>query len=386
MFIARSANPKNHVKAISVLVFIAIVTSLYLIGMRIITQPPVHQSLAAESIERTMHRYSAMHEKSTPATSDAATKTTSTAATAANTITSAKASAKTNSVIAMTPSRQAAAVSSTKKVQPHKPSYHIGQTRSFSLYDDNGHKERTFKARLLANGTHTFIWVDNARYVPKATLSNLITRFDKHIYPRDVEYFANATGRERATYVNILITDLNGLDGYFDANDISGQNNMKLIYLDGGLIKTTPDEAYSTLAHEFEHLLFYLSDGADVEWLDEGMAVYAEYLNGGFPATYVDDYEGNPNVKLATGFTTDNNNSYGAAFLFIAFAADQVKQSHNSVPKFTQALIENSSKSLKGVNIVLHRYIKNKYKDSYQEVYQPQQLIKYGIKLQNAAP
>jgi len=379
VFIARSADPKNHVKALYVGIFITVVASLYLFGAKVIAQSPTHQSMAARSMQHTLHRYSAIREKPTSTTSDTVNDT-------VNTATALAMNVNHNTEVARGSSRKAAALSNTTKVQPPKPSYHVGQTRGFSVYGNTGGKERTFKAKLLANGNHTYIWVDTAQYIPKATLSNLLMRFDKRIYSRDIDYFSNASGRDRAKYVNILITDLNGLDGYFDANDLSGQNQMKLIYLDGGLIKNSPNEAYNTLAHEFEHLLFYLSDGADVEWLDEGMAVYAEYINGSFPATYVDDYLRDPNINPATGFTTNSNNSYGAAFLFVAYAANQVTQSHNPIPKFTRSLIENSPKGLNGVNIVLHRYIKNRYKDSYGEIYKPQQLVKYGTKLQNNAP
>ncbi|MHB8842300.1 MAG: hypothetical protein ACYC56_11050 [Candidatus Aquicultor sp.] len=378
MFIARTANPKNHVKALIVGIFITVVASLYLFGAKVIAQSPTHKSMAAQSMQRTLHRYSTIHEKPTPTTSDTVNNL-------VNTTTALAMNINHNTEVARGSSHKAAALSKTTKVQPPKPSYHIGQTRGFSIYDDKGRKERTLKAKLLADGKHTYIWVDSTKYIPKNTLSKLITRFDKGIYSRDMDCFSNASGRKRAKYVNILITDLNGLDGYFDANDLSGQNKMKLLYLDGDLIKTTPGEAYNTLAHEFEHLLFYLSNGADVEWLDEGMAVYAEYINGGFPTTYVDDYLRDPNVNLATGFTTDDNNSYGAAFLFVAYAANQVTQSHASIPKFTRALIENSPKGLNGVNIVLHRYSKNRYKDSYGEIYKPQQLVNFGTKLQNKA-
>ncbi len=375
MFTARTVDPKNHVKAFYVGIFIIVVASLYLFGSKVIAQSSTHKSAAAQSMKRTLHRYSTINDKPTPTTSDTVNDL-------VNTTTALAMNINRNTEVARGSSRKAA-LSSTAKVQPSKPSYHIGQTRGFSIYDEKGRKERALKAKLLADGKHTYIWVDSAKYVPKKTLSALITRFDKGIYARDMDYFSNASGRERAKYVNILITDLDGLDGYFDANDLSGQNKMKLLYLDGDLIKTTPVEAYNTLAHEFEHLLFYLSDGADVEWLDEGMAVYAEYINDGFPSTYVDDYLHDPNVNLATGFTTDSNNSYGAAFLFVAYAADQAAQSHSSVPKFTRALIENSSQGLSGVNIVLHRYIKNRYKDSYGEIYKPKQLVTFGTKLQN---
>jgi hypothetical protein len=214
----------------------------------------------------------------------------------------------------------------------------------------------------------------------------LVKQFDERIYPTDIKNFANKKCSGNVRRAAFLITDIGNSDGYFDSRDIKSMNKMNLVYLNAELVRTEPSETYSTLAHEFEHLLFYMSmrngeAATGTEWLDEGLAVYAENLNGNFPSYFVDDYRQNPRVKLDGQFS-GSNNSYGAAFLFISFAADQVKASNKPVPDFLKDLIYNSGKGMHGVNVILHRYIANKSLDSYSEIYKMGQLKTYANSIQ----
>jgi len=252
----------------------------------------------------------------------------------------------------------------------------IGQARAFML-DTERHGERPLIAKLGATGQHTDIWVDSSQSVPQDTLSRLLAGFDERIYPNNIEYFASTGAKKQAERVSILVTDLDGIDGYFDSGDITGGNRLNLIYLDAGVAKNEPDEALNTLAHEFAHLLFYLSGGANIEWLDEGLAVYAEYINGGDPSLYLESFLNNPDVKL-TGEFSNKNSSYGAAFLFIAFAAEQVEKSGCRVPGFTRSLIESSGGGMRGIDATLRDYINDPRFDSFGEIYQSTNQTKKG--------
>jgi len=247
------------------------------------------------------------------------------------------------------------------------PPARVGQARAFML-DTERHGERTLIARLGATGRHTDIWVDSSQSISEDALSRLLAGFDERIYPQNIEYFAGADAKKRAERVSILVTELGGVDGYFDSGDITGGNRLNLIYLDAGVAQNEPDEALNTLAHEFAHLLFYLSGGANIEWLDEGLAVYAEYINGGDPSLYLESFKKEPDVKL-TGEFSNTNSSYGAAFLFIAFSAEQVEQSGFPVPEFTRTLIESSGEGMRGIDATLQDYINDPRFDSFDEIY-----------------
>lgn len=260
------------------------------------------------------------------------------------------------------------------------------RTHSFIIYDeDSGRITRRLKANLKASGAHADIWVDSKETISDRAANEMVKEFDERIYPTDTSNFANKKCQSKVRRAAFLVTDIGDSDGYFDSRDIDSMNKMNLIYLNAELIRTEPSETYSTLAHEFEHLLFYMStrndrSGTSLEWLDEGLAVYAENLNGNFPSYFVDDFRHSPGVKLDGEFS-GSNSSYGAAFLFISFAADQVKASNQPVPDFLKDVIYNSGKGMDGLNVTLHRYIANKSLDSYREIYKPGRLKRYAVSI-----
>lgn len=277
------------------------------------------------------------------------------------------------------------ALASAKQGKPVTPNYskpaisRIGQARFFVLRDESLRNKRYVKAYLKATDKHTDIWVDRAQPVPQAAVSSLLERIETRIYPQNLKYLANEDCRRQVKRLSVLITDTGISDGYFDSSDLEGRRPLNLIYLNSRVIREEPVEAYNTVAHEFAHLLFYCGGGADIEWLDEGMAVYAEYLNGNYPGLYIDSFKAEPYTRLTADFS-NNNNSYGAAFLFVAFAASQVEKSGNSVPQFMQELILNSNGGMAGINATLREFISNPRFDSFQEIYQLRQLRNYNIK------
>ncbi len=260
-----------------------------------------------------------------------------------------------------------------------------GQVRTY-IIGTKDYGTRQVTARPAASGKHTRIWVDVSEPIPNEVLSSLLTNFERNIYPKNIKYFANANAKKEAGQVDILVTELGGnLDGYFDSGNLTKQDRSNLIYLDSDVVRNEPVEANNTLAHEFAHLLYYLSGGANIEWLDEGLAVYAECINGNRPSLYIDGFRQNPNVKL-TGDFTRGNNAYGAAFLFIASATEQVDQSNNPVPEFIHALIKNSNQGMSGINKTLARFITNPSQNSFDKIYQPRQLAAYASNLTQLSP
>lgn len=158
--------------------------------------------------------------------------------------------------------------------------YRIGETRTFSFDSERAGVNKTITAKLVYKDKHTNIWVDTDSNVPQSSFSasDLGKVFENKVYPTNLKYFAGKKAQGKAQKVDIVITDLPNMSGYFDAGDVLA-NNSNLFYLDTEILGN-PEEARNTLAHEFAHLLFYLSGRGDDEELDEKLAVSAEYLNG----------------------------------------------------------------------------------------------------------
>lgn len=372
MFVALSNSYKRYSKLINLLLIIALIVSIYTVGKLAIgyTWPILHQADSKNAAIFDQIKLARINTASPNINTKSTEKSNS-----AVTTTNRKSSMAAISKPAKNPFAATQTIPNTTRV---------GQVRSFSIYKFNtGSKIRTLEASLVATGQHTDIWIDQATPIPDKSVTALLNHFDKRIYSKNISYFASETAAKRASRISILITDLGEMDGYFDPNDIASQNQATMLYLNSKVVKNELSEAYNTLAHEFEHLLYYVGGGADIAWLDEGMAVYAEYLNGGYPSLYVNDYRRNPKVRLNSKFSYANN-YYGAAFLFVAYAVNQVEKSHHSVPLFLQSTIRNSNKGLRGINAALHKFISDPNYNSYGEIYESRILIDFSRTLETS--
>ena len=171
---------------------------------------------------------------------------------------------------------------------------------SVDSYTVSGTSYTKRKATLRASGTYCYIWVLDDNFTSGTASGNKITRekaqelatkFDSMYTPiREVfgpesdkmigaSGFANISNvSDTGTKVNIVVYDIrddyesndqSGIVGYFWAKDyytsasasyfkdnaISLSNDGKYFYVDSGFLNESPDMLYSTLAHEFQHMI-----------------------------------------------------------------------------------------------------------------------------------
>ena len=170
---------------------------------------------------------------------------------------------------------------------------------------------KKIKATLIAKGEYCNIWVENAKYVPSSgKYSELAAMFDK-IYPLATnllgyEYGGGPGGNGGADgdpKIQILVHDINAVLhhvlGYFwgkdeykqHALDADGRwylksNEMEIFYIDADYLKTHPEEIYSTLIHEFQHMINFnrktmgKKDLTSGTWYNEMLSLLAEDIIG----------------------------------------------------------------------------------------------------------
>jgi len=227
------------------------------------------------------------------------------------------------SVSAVSASSMAAAATNT-----------VGSTHVFNVQNTNTENWTTVTATLMKSGTYCHIWVvgsldesssiDNDNKLTSAQITNLADWFDK-IYPAETNLIGYEYGGDPAlttTYggkdedpkISILVFDINGdykadqqsgVFGYFTGVDyqnagyfsIDGDNyfsnGMEMFYIDSYFTDCEPDQMYSTLIHEFQHMINFnqkciaptLSGGnpfgVDVPtWYNEMLSMMAEEVVG----------------------------------------------------------------------------------------------------------
>ncbi len=153
---------------------------------------------------------------------------------------------------------------------------------------------------------HVYFWIQSGVRYQEAELIDLVDLFEKEIYPKNREFFGSewTPGIDHDPHLYILyVRGVGGIGGYFSANDsvhplahkYSNAHEMFIVSADYvGL----DSEAASVLAHEFQHMIHWYRDRNEESWLNEGVSVLAEFLNG-YDIGWVDDvYVSQPDIQL----------------------------------------------------------------------------------------
>lgn len=154
--------------------------------------------------------------------------------------------------------------------------YNLNETKEFWIMENDTLLAENIiwnklSATLRAKGDHCYIWVpDNywgngTNAVSQSIVTNLQEKFDS-MYPRITNVFGYPDSIKN-TRIHILIFDLfsdnrtGNIFGYFMSKDYSPydetyhSNECCMFYLDAYLTKDKLEMAYSTLAHEFQHMI-----------------------------------------------------------------------------------------------------------------------------------
>ena len=207
----------------------------------------------------------------------------------------------------------------------------IGQTERFFIHIP----ESEVTATCIAKSEHLYVYIDNAvRHMLTDAEALAITReFDTRIYPRVRAWIGSEwkPGLDRDNRITLLMHDVgmnnSGEDygGYFASIDqiptAPNSNRREMLYMDIFQFKERSRHTfYSSLAHEFAHLINWFQNGGttDQRWLEEGTASFVEWaVYGTVHTIFVDGYLSNPSVSLAYANTRDVY--YGGAFLLMLY-------------------------------------------------------------------
>ncbi len=117
----------------------------------------------------------------------------------------------------------------------------------------------------------------------------LMDTFDQKIIPTNREFFGSewTPGVDGDPHIYVLYAGGIGsnIGGYFSSSDeynplVREYSNGHELFLLNTSQPLGDDYAYSTLAHEFVHMIQIATDRNDVSWLNEGFAELGAFLNG----------------------------------------------------------------------------------------------------------
>jgi len=270
-----------------------------------------------------------------------------------------------------------------KNMRSIQGSYQVGSSKSFWVTNVETNQDYQLNATLLYSGKHTNVWVHNNQ-ISKQQAEQLGKEFDNKIYTSNVTNFGNESDVDGDGKINILTYDIQDgfsgrggyVAGYFSPQDLyaySNSNRSEMFYIDTyplmGMNATKDvSAAYSTLAHEFEHMINYnqkvfVQGNSDMDvWMDEGLAMAAEQIYLGEALQSRIDYYNN-DTSITNGHSLlywdyygDTLANYSLSYLFMQYVKEQAGQGN----RVFKEIINNKNTNYLAIQEVMQKYNNSK--------------------------
>ncbi len=236
----------------------------------------------------------------------------------------------------------------------------IGDQETFWVTNTDTNRDFQVTATLRHITPHLYFWAENGARLDEEEMRALCETFENKIYPTNRAFFGSewTPGVDNDPHIYILYVSGIGAStaGYFSASDsyppaIREHSNAHEMFV----INTTQDlgdkYTYSTLAHEFQHMIHWYQDRNEGELLDEGFSELASFLNGYETGGFDWVYSLSPDINLLDWKQNVGSNTahYGANFLFVNYFLNRFGE------QATQALVREPSNGLESLDAVFQQ-------------------------------
>ena len=236
----------------------------------------------------------------------------------------------------------------------------IGQIERFFIHIP----EAEVTATCIAKSEHLYVYIENSvrDMLTDAEAVAIAREFDTRIYPNVRKWMGTEwkPGLDRDNHITLLMHDVgmngSGLEygGYFSSADqlptAPNSNRREMLYMDIFQFKERSRHTfYSSLAHEFAHLVNWFQNGGttDQRWLEEGTASFVEWaVYGNVHTIFVDGYLTNPHASLSYANTRDVY--YGGAFMLMLYLYEQY-----GGPELIRGIIGTDALGVQGIEAAL---------------------------------
>ena len=236
--------------------------------------------------------------------------------------------------------------------------YQVGDKEKFWILNGDTIEYHQTDATLLYITPHTYFWAEEGTDVDEDDMKRLMDTFEEKIYPTDREFFGSESNPGIDGDPHIFIVYASGFGssvaGYFYSPDaynplIKEHSNAHETYF----LSTTQDlgaeHTYSTLAHEFVHMIQFASDRNDSTWMGEGFAEVGAFINGYGVGGWDWAYASAPDLQLTDWNAEPGTNGphYGQSFLYLAYFLDRFGENA------TKAVVSEPEDGLASIDVTL---------------------------------
>ena len=236
--------------------------------------------------------------------------------------------------------------------------YKLGDQETFWAANVDTVENFQAKATLRYITPHMYFWIENGASYNESDLKKLGDTFENQMYPTDREFFGSewTPGVDEDPHIYVLFVRGTGASnaGYYSSPDEYNplvkkySNGHEMFVFNADNVDLASEEAYSVLAHEFQHMIHWHTDANESTWMNEGFSVVAELLNE-YPVYFDQLYVVNPDLGL-TDWSPDpgsNGPHYGESFLYLAYFLDRFGEDA------TKAVVKNSENGLTSIDDTL---------------------------------
>jgi len=247
-------------------------------------------------------------------------------------------------------------------VPPPVEPLQVGDRQHFWVLNTDQGQNFQVNAALRYITDHAYFWIqDGINYTPRE-LKALADTFENEIYPTDREFFGSewTPGVDGDVHLYILYARGVGkhIAGYFSSADeyppqvFNYSNAHEMFVFNADATKLGQSYTYSTLAHEFQHMIHWYRDRNEDTWMNEGFSNLAALLNG-YGVGGVDfAYAANPDIQLNDWpmIAEERTSHYGASFLFLTYFLDRFGID------ITKAAVGDPANGLNAIDDVLRQF------------------------------
>ncbi len=212
-----------------------------------------------------------------------------------------------------------------------KPTYKVGDQETFTVFDLERKIPYPVTARVVAVTPHLYMFLDVKAGQDAANLARLAQDFEDKVYPTTRRYFGEepSPGVDNDPHLVILNSPLKLASGFFSSDDEvlrpvnPNSNEREMFYISTG--PTNADTYLGTLAHEFQHMIYYNTLPNQDLWINEGSSVLSQVLNNYSSGSYEFSFMARPGTQLNnwTCSACGTLRYYGAGYTWLSFIKDR---------------------------------------------------------------
>ena len=236
--------------------------------------------------------------------------------------------------------------------------HQVGDREKFWISNSDTAEHHQIEATLLYITPHSYFWAEDGAEVNQSDMKALMDTFENKIYPTNREFFGSEWTPGVDGDEHIYVVYASGLGksvaGYFNSTDsfnpvIKEYSNGHETFVFSTKQDLADEYVYSTLAHEFQHMIHFASDRNEDLWMNEGFAEVGAFLNGYSPGVFDWEYTQSPDLQLTDWLGADQSNRthYGQSFLYLTYFLDRFGE------EITKALVRNAENGLTSIDDTL---------------------------------